>query len=284
MMGSMKERLKIRGRRYTQLIAAVLFNFHLTGFFSGTISKSPLKGICAPGLNCYSCPGATLSCPLGSLQGALSKASYKLPLYMLGTILLMGIFFGRLICGFLCPFGLLQELLYKLPIKKLKKNRFTRALSYLKYVILAVFVVVIPIVKMEPSFCKYICPAGTLEAGLPLTLLNENLRALLGGLFSWKVFVLVLVIFLTMILYRAFCRFLCPLGAILSFFNSVSFFGIKREEKSCTHCDACVKMCKMDVRKPGDHECISCGECQRVCAAGAIRFKTMPLNPKERVH
>ena len=150
--------MKISKRRYTQLISAVLYNCNITGFMKGSIYKGELKGICAPGINCYSCPGAVTSCPLGSLQAGLLSSKYKLPYFILGTIILMGLFLGRFICGFLCPFGLLQELIYKLPLPKLRKNRATRILSYLKYVILIFFVIAIPLIKLAPGFCKYICP------------------------------------------------------------------------------------------------------------------------------
>ena len=92
-----------------QLITAVLYNCNITGFAKGTIYQGDVKGLCVPGLNCYSCPGAVGACPLGSLQSALVSSKYKLPYYMLGVLLLFGIFFGRVICGFLCPFGFLQE-------------------------------------------------------------------------------------------------------------------------------------------------------------------------------
>ena len=266
--------LREHGRRYTQLIAALLYNFNLTGFATGKIYKGNLKGACVPGLNCYSCPGAAFACPLGSLQGAIQKTSYKFPVYMLGTLLLFGVLFGRFICGFLCPFGLIQELIGKLPFPKLKKSRVTRALSYLKYVILAGFVVVIPLIKREPGFCKYICPAGTLEAGIPLVLMDERLRGSLGRLFSWKVLVLVLCVIMCSVCYRAFCRFICPLGAFYSFFNKVAFCTVTVDNEKCSGCGACVRSCKMDIAHVGDHECIQCGECTKVCPAGAIGMKS----------
>ncbi len=260
-------------RRIVQLITAVLYNCHISGFATGRIYKGATKGICVPGLNCYSCPGAVAACPIGSFQGALSKSAYKIPLYMLGTLILCGILFGRMVCGFLCPFGLIQELLHKIPGPKIKKSRVTRALSYLKYVILAVFVVVIPMVNLVPGFCKYICPAGTLEAGIPLVLMDERLQGQIGWLFSWKVFILAVCVLSCTICYRAFCRFICPLGAIYSFFNPISFFGIAVDKEKCTGCNACISICGMDTKKVGDHECIHCGACKGVCPEGAIQYR-----------
>ena len=117
-------------------------------------------------------------------QNALSAMDRKLPFYILGVLLLFGVTMGRTICGFLCPFGLVQELLYKIPVPKIKKNRVTQELSKVKYVILAVFVVILPVVFKAasglpvPAFCKYICPAGTLEGGIPLVLLDDSLSGL----------------------------------------------------------------------------------------------------------
>ncbi len=273
MMGGFSDSIKKYKRQYTQLVAAVLYNCHFTGFVSGRIYKGAAKGVCAPGLNCYSCPGAVFACPLGSLQSALAGSLYKLPLYILGTLLLFGILLGRVICGFLCPFGFLQELIFKIPFFKAKKSGITRALSYLKYLILAVFAVAISVIYLVPGFCKYICPAGTLEAGIPLLILDEHLRTQAGWLFSWKVIVLFGIIILCLIFYRGFCRFICPLGAIYSFFNPVAFFGIRVDGKKCTGCNACISACKMDVKKVGDHECIHCGCCRDVCPEGAISYK-----------
>ncbi|MBR1508668.1 MAG: 4Fe-4S binding protein [Eubacterium sp.] len=262
----------ISKRRYTQLITAVLYNCNIRGFLDGKIYQGNVKGLCAPGLNCYSCPGAVLSCPLGSMQMALVSSKYKIPYYMLGTLILMGLFLGRFICGFLCPFGLLQDLLDKMPFPKIPKGRVTSILSYLKYIILALFVVLIPMVKLAPGFCKYICPAGTLAAGIPNVLYDSRLRQLLGLLFTWKVFVLAAVLLICMFCYRAFCRFICPLGAIYSFFNPIAFFGIKVDGTKCIHCNACIKVCQMDTKKVCDKECIHCGKCIKACPVDAIHY------------
>ena len=279
-------KLPIR-RKLMQVITAILYNCHFTGFASGSIYQGSLKTICTPGLNCYSCPGAVCSCPLGSLQSALVSSRYKFPYYMLGLLLLMGLLFGRFICGFLCPFGLIQELLYKLPTPKLKKSKATRILSYSKYAILAFFAILIPIglipwIPQAPGFCKYICPAGTLEAGLPLVIKNEVLQALIGNLYTFKVVLLALILISMIFIYRSFCRFICPLGAIYSFFNKISLVQIQVDEAKCTHCDVCTRQCRMDVKCVGDHECIMCGDCIGHCHADAICYKAPQIHTKDR--
>ena len=265
---------KIRklNRSYVQLIAAVLYNCNIKGFADASIYQGNIKGLCVPGLNCYSCPGAIGACPLGSLQTGLLSSRYKVPYYILGTRLLFGLFLGRFICGWICPFGFIQELIYKIPSKKIRKNKVTGLLTYLKYVILIIFVIVIPLWKLIPGFCKYICPVGTLEGGIFFTYMDPALRQITGILFTWKVFLMVLILVICVFCYRMFCRFLCPLGAIYSFFNPIAFFGIKVDDKKCIHCDRCVKNCRMDVRHICDRECIHCGECIKHCPVDAISF------------
>jgi ferredoxin len=267
-------------RRIIQLYAALLTNANLKGYGNGKIYQGAVKNICAPGLNCYSCPAASASCPLGALQNALASSNARLPYYIFGIFLLFGILFGRWICGFLCPFGLLQDLLHKVKTPKLKKNSITRILSYLKYVILVVFVVLMPLIYSVqsfplPGFCKYICPSGTLlgAGGLLSNEANSNMFPMLGPLFTWKFCLLVLILLSCIFIYRAFCRFLCPLGAIYGLFNRISILGIKLDKPKCTDCGICIGTCHMDIRHVGDHECISCGECITACPTGAITYK-----------
>ncbi len=263
--------IKEKKRQIIQVLCAVLYNINFRGFVTGNIYQGSAKSVCVPGLNCYSCPGAAASCPLGSFQTALVSSKYKTPYYIAGLLLLFGILLGRTICGYLCPFGLLQEVLYLLPTKKVRKNKYTRALSWVKYIVLAVFVIGFPVLLLSPGFCKYICPAGTLEGGIPLTALNEQLRELTGGLFSWKIFLAGIILVSTVFIFRSFCRFICPLGAFYSLFNRLSFTGIRVEKEKCTDCRKCVKSCPMDIKKVGDRECIHCGNCARECPEGAIR-------------
>ncbi len=267
-------------RRIIQLYAALLTNANIKGFFSGKIYQGGAKNMCVPGMNCYSCPGAAASCPLGALQNALGSSNARLPFYIFGILMLFGLMFGRFICGFLCPFGLIQDLLHKIKTPKMKKNRFTRILSYLKYVILVVFVILMPLIYSTmsfpmPGFCKYICPSGTLlgAGGLLSNSANEKMLSMLGPLFTWKFVLLVVIIVGAVFMYRFFCRFLCPLGAIYGFFNKISLLGIKVDKPKCTDCGLCVGHCDMDVLHVGDHECISCGKCVNVCPTGAISYK-----------
>lgn len=267
-------------RRLIQLYAALLYNAHLRGFVEGKIYTGGTKFLCVPGLNCYSCPGAVGACPLGSLQNALASSRSRAPFYALGMLMLFGLVLGRVVCGFLCPFGLIQEWIHKLPVPKLRKGRVTRALSYVKYVLLALLVVLIPLYYAAqrfplPAFCKYICPAGTLEGAVALLAHpeNEGLFSMLGELFTGKFAILAAVLAACAFVYRAFCRFLCPLGAIYGFFCRIALLGVKVDPDLCTNCGLCVRKCPMDVRRVGDHECIHCGACAGECPTKAIHWR-----------
>ena len=267
-------------RRLVQLYAALLQNAHLRGFAEGKIYTGPTKAVCVPGLNCYSCPGAVGACPLGALQNAIAASASRPAFYVVGLLLLFGLTLGRVICGWLCPVGLIQELAYKAPTPKLKKNRYTRALSWLKYVILAVFVVIVPfwysLQKYPvPAFCKYICPAGTLEGAVGLLAhpVNTEKFSMLGLLFTRKFVILALVLTACVFIYRAFCRFVCPLGAIYGLFARIALLGVRVDAARCSGCGACLRACPMDVRRVGDHECIHCGACMDACPEKAIAIK-----------
>ena len=273
-------------RRIIQVYAALLTNANLKGFGEGQIYQNTssitavTKNLCTPGLNCYSCPGAVAACPLGALQNSLGSSNTTTPYYILGIIALLGLLLARTICGFLCPFGFFQDMLYKIKSPKVKKSAYTRLLSYLKYVFLITLVIAVPLIYHNvPGFCKYICPAGTFEGagGLLSNEVNADFYAMLGYLFSWKFVLLVICVVVCIFIYRAFCRFICPLGAIYGFFNKIALLGVKLEKSKCIDCGMCISKCKMDIRHVGDHECINCGECISVCPTKAISWKGSQL-------
>ena len=273
--------MKERTRHLIQAVSALLMNGNLKGFFQGKIWQGQSKQVCVPGLNCYSCPGALGACPIGSLQAVLNGRQKNLSFYVTGLLILFGTIFGRLICGFLCPFGFLQELLYKIPVRKWKiPKKVDDKLRYLKYVILVVFVLLLPAFLHgtygigDPWFCKYICPAGTLEGGIPLVSVNSGLRSMVGVLFSWKILILILVLVASMYIYRPFCKYMCPLGAIYGLFNRFSIYQMQVEKDKCTHCGICEKTCLMQVNVTeniNSPECIRCGACKNVCPVHAIK-------------
>ncbi|MDE6293463.1 MAG: redoxin domain-containing protein [Clostridiales bacterium] len=267
-------------RRLIQVYAALLYNANIKGFVSGNIyTGENTKYMCVPGLNCYSCPGAVGACPMGALQNSLAASNTRAPYYVLGILALFGLMLARTICGFLCPVGLCQELLYKIRTPKLKKSRATRILSYFKYVILAL-AIAIPLIYAAsniplPAFCKYICPEGTLGGAVMLLINPDNadMFGMLGWQFTWKFSLAIAFVVASVFIFRVFCRFFCPLGAIYGFFNKFALLGVTVNKENCTDCGLCVAHCKMDVKHVGDHECINCGECMAVCPTKAISWK-----------
>ena len=269
-----------RFRGWIQAAAVLLTNIHIPNLFKGKIYQGKAKTMCVPGLNCYSCPAATGACPIGAFQAVVGSSKFKFTYYITGFFILLGVLLGRFICGFLCPFGWFQDLLHKIPGKKLSTAKL-KPLRYLKYVILVVFVILLPAFVTnslgmgDPFFCKYICPQGVLEGAIPLSLANSGIRAALGHLFTFKFTILALFIILSILFYRPFCKWICPLGAIYSLFNKVSFLKIQVDHEKCVGCQKCSRVCKMDVNvvdTPNHPECIRCGECMKACPTDAICY------------
>ncbi len=264
-------RAGLMNRRLIQLAATILTNPYAANFLSGKLYRGELKNFCAPGLNCWSCPAATFSCPIGALQ-AVGGSGGKFSFYAAGFIILIGLLFGRVICGFLCPFGLIQELLNKIPSPKFK---LPRKVNRVKYFLLIIFVLVLPVATKfgEPTFCEYICPAGTLEAGLPLIATHKEFHDVLGNLFALKISVLVAVIVGNVLVHRFFCRVMCPLGAIYGLLNKYSFSQIKFAQDKCVDCGRCKNVCPLDLDPTKDFnsaECVRCERCKKICPTKAL--------------
>ena len=243
-------------RRLIQLAATLLTNPHAANFLSGRLYRGELKYFCAPGLNCWSCPAATLSCPIGALQTVGNRGGF----YAAGVILLIGVF------------GLIQELLNKIPSPKLK---LPRRLTRVKYFLLIIFVLILPVATEfgEPTFCEYICPAGTLEAGLPLIATHEEFRDVLGNLFALKISILLAVIVTCVFVSRFFCRVMCPLGAIYGLLNRYSFYRLNFAADKCIGCNRCKKVCPLDLdptKEFNSAECVRCGKCVANCPVEAL--------------
>ena len=181
-----------RFRGWVQAGATLLTNVHLPNFFKGGIYQGNGKAVCVPGLNCYSCPAASGACPIGSFQSVVGSSKFKFSYYITGFLILLGVLLGRFICGFLCPFGWLQDLLHKIPTKKLSTKKL-KPLTYLKYAILLLSVVILPAFVVndvgmgDPFFLQiYFVPQGVLEGAIPLSVVNEGIRSALGAFIYTK--------------------------------------------------------------------------------------------------
>ncbi|WP_457573602.1 4Fe-4S binding protein [Desulfolithobacter sp.] len=273
-------------RIWVQLLWTMLVNGFLGFPITGNIYQGPLKVICSPGLNCYSCPASTTYCPIGSIQQlllgvrfSLQTGQYYVGTFVVGSIGLLGAVFGRFICGWACPFGLIQELLHKIPSPKYSVPPI---LNWGKYLFLVLFVVVFPLVLVDqfglgqPWFCKYVCPAGTLEAGIPMIILQPDLRSTLGWLYVNKMAILAGFILWSVVSSRPFCRTTCPLGAFYGVFNRFRLIKLQLDPDACTKCGACHSVCPVEIRfneTPDSPECISCLK----CLTGACSFDAISL-------
>lgn len=270
-----------RFRGWIQAGAALLTNIHLPNFIKGSIYQGKGKAVCVPGLNCYSCPAAAGACPIGAFQAVVGASKFRFSYYISGFLILIGVLLGRFVCGFLCPFGWLQDLLHKIPCKKFFTMKL-KPLRWIKYIVLLFAVILLPaflvndVGMSDPIFCKYICPQGVLEGAIPLAIVNEGIRQALGALFTRKLIILLVIVVLSILFYRPFCKWICPLGAFYALMNKVSLLGIQVDDRRCISCGKCARVCKMDVdiTKTPDHtECIRCGKCIKGCPAEALRFR-----------
>jgi polyferredoxin len=268
------KRRKIKHHRIGQIIASIIQLGYIPTFWTGFIYQGVLKRGCVPILNCWGCPLSLFSCPIGGLQHFFNL--HLFPFYIVGFFGAIGMLVGRMACGWLCPFGLFQDLLNKIKTVKLKLPNW---MTYIKYAVLIGVAGIISWITLEPWFCK-LCPAGIIEAGIPLVLADKtgNIRALVGWLFWTKVAILIGVIVFSILIKRFFCRVLCPIGAIYSVFNRFSLVHLKIDKEKCKqpNCGICAIVCPMDINvydNPNQKECIRCLECFKNCPGIALTVK-----------
>ena len=256
-------------RRITQICGFVISHAYLRVFSTKQIYQGPLKAICVPFFTCHACPAAIFSCPIGTIQHYMVLRQF--PWVLFGNLFLILITVGRMVCGWLCPVGLVQDLMYKIKVAKVKLPHW---LYYLKYPSIIFLVIFIPYFHSLEWFCK-ICPPGTLEAAIPWVLWNpinpefqqrEIDVSALGLFFVTKIIIFLVFVWLTTISKRAFCRILCPLGVIFSVFNRFSIIRMKVDNlHPCNpKCTLCLKNCPMDIKisdNPNSGQCIRCLKC-----------------------
>ena len=241
-------------------MGAILPNSYVQGILTASLYQGSLKGVCSPLLNCYACPSALFSCPIGTLQHFMVTGN--VPYYGLGTLSAVGATVGRMTCGTLCPFGFLQDLLHKFRAWKVSIPVWTR---YFRYAVLAGLVFIIPYITHENWFSK-LCPMGTLIGGLPWVTMNVNVRSMIRALFWVKIAILLFFMTASTLVKRPFCRAICPLGAIFSLFNKSSFLQLAWNPDTCTRCGKCQKICPVDIRPDRNWtnpDCLRCLDCTR---------------------
>jgi polyferredoxin len=230
--------------------------------------------LCGPVFHCHSCPWALVACPIGVL--ANFGALHELTFVAAGMLLVWGTILGSFVCGWVCPFGLLQDLAHRIPLPKFQLPAWT---GYCRYAVLAVLVVAVPYWYGEGSrlfFCR-LCPAGGLEAALP----NSLAVALAGKPWEWpsaaKMAILLAVVAAMLFTWRPWCRLFCPLGAIYAVLNRVSLLFLRFHPEQCAGCASCRSLCRAGGR-PQERldglncvRCLECVQCQAVSVGTPLR-------------
>jgi len=228
-----------------------------------------MHNVCGVVFHCYSCPLATFACPVGVL--ANFSALHLVPFLAIGTLVICGAAVGAFVCGWACPFGLLQDLIGRVPVPKAALPNWT---SYSRYAVLVGLVLVVPYLYSEshPLFICRLCPAGALEGAVP----NMARTWIAGEQVTWpsalKLGILTLVLVAAFVKWRPWCSLLCPLGAIFGLFNRGSLLVLRMRVDRCRGCGQCHRMCRYGVlpdKNLNNARCIRCLECTR-CSAITI--------------
>jgi len=244
---------------------------------------------------------------LSSMAGSLTFIQYmlSLPLFPwipLASILIIGVIIGRLLCGWACPFGFIQDLLSRLSKEKIRisqqnHNKYIK----IKFVFLGITLFVSFILALSlhldannelkralGSFAEgifyTISPNETFFGDLPSLLTQISTGSLNLNISNYLLYFN--LIFLIFILIGAFkiprfwCRYLCPLGGFLGLIAKCSLLGIRRDLTKCDRCMKCVKVCPMQIKilelpweKFTDTECTLCVECIEECPNDALKLK-----------
>jgi len=193
-------------------------------------------------------------CPIAAVQNVILKASTGyLLLFLVPTV--AALFVGRLFCGYVCPFGALQELLHVKRLRRAIPARWMRVLRFVPYAILVYLVGRVLVTGVLTWSGTTPFKAFFTVGGTPLTLGISAAFALLS------VFV-----------FRPFCRLFCPLGAWLSLVSRVNPFRIRVGSScvSCGQCDDACSSCAVESGTVDAADCLLCGECLRACPVGAL--------------
>jgi polyferredoxin len=243
-----------------------------------------LKWLCNPVLSCHSCALAWFACPIGVF---VHYSGYRIfPFFAIGTVLLVAVLMGRLLCGWVCPFGFLQDLLHKIPSPKF---RLPKRAEWVKYGILVLGVFAMPFFFGELtrwSFCRF-CPASALQVTVPGLVAGGVSFSVWTGV---KLALLAAVLLLAVMSSRSFCKMLCPIGAFLAPLNHVSFWRVRPPTDACISCGRCDKACPTDVapmQRIREHvppsrnaDCVVCHGCQPVCPVGRGKRESSPGEEK----
>lgn len=254
-------------------------------FFSANLGALGVKtGFCYPFFYCHSCPASTSACPLKAIEIGVFRGNWnwRFLIYPLLIIGFVGVIFGRAVCGWACPIGFLQRVTGKVPrflkkkypfIKKLGQHKIDRYLRYVKYFIF-IGLVIVTTVWIGFMFTD-LCPVGFLVGTIPILILHPG-EYVPNEFFYPALFIFILFFILIFIVERGWCRYFCPVGAMLAPFNKISLVHVSVDKKRCDHCNVCSDVCPMGIDVPNmnrDTECILCGKCVEICPKNIIKLE-----------
>jgi len=235
-----------------------------------------------------------------ALQYLLTR--WIFPYLALSIFMLFGSILGKTTCGWVCPFGLFQDLFRLIPLKKKKVSRPTnKTLSRIGLAV-TIFILVMSFIigltyfntGSKTSFgagkdmpYSTIDPASTLFGTLYYYLEWGMQSATFGQeigqwsfVFFLRIIIFVAVLVLIVLYPRAYCRWFCPTGVMLGLFSKYSLFGLRINKNRCASgCDNCEKACPTQVpilqfdKDITNKQCINCGECVDACKEGALKLK-----------
>ena len=230
-------------------------------------------------------PSLHAVCPFGGVvsvytyfsSGAFVKKTHSSSFILMWIVLALAIVFGPVFCGWVCPFGTIQEFLGKLGKKFFKKKyntfiplRVDSVLRYLRYIVLILVLYmtavqgILVFLEYDPYFALF-------------NLWSDEV--------TWMALaVLVLTLVGSLVVERPWCKYLCPYGAFLGLFNLFKITKLSRNSETCIHCKQCDRVCPMNITPSDDrhvrnHQCIMCLECtsENVCPVDdALLLKINP--------
>ncbi|MBF0430014.1 MAG: 4Fe-4S binding protein [Fibrobacteria bacterium] len=275
-----------RARVISQWLSFIIPNAYMGFLKTKKIYQGSLKSVCVPFLNCHSCPTSFFTCPIGAIQHFVTI--HKIPFTVIGYLLAISMTVGAMACGWLCPFGLLQDLMYKI---KSFKITIPNQLTSFRYFVLLFLIFLIPFFTQETWFSK-LCPMGTLQAGLPWIIWNpmmpvDNIPAVsasaIGTMFLIKLVILLSFLCLFVIAKRPFCRVICPLGAIMGFFNRFSLVRLQVDTGHCKDCNKCVGDCLVELNVSHDPNHSACVRCLKCLKCENVSMRVGPEKNQTRV-
>ena len=197
-------------------------------------------------------------CPISSVQNIFLKWNNGYLLLFLIPIVL-AVTVGRVFCGYVCPFGAIQELLHVRKWEFRIPRKWRSLLGFIKYGLLAYLVTRVIVTGTGTGIWQGATPFKALFewGGTPLTIALTAIFAVFS-----------------VVLWRPFCDFFCPLGALLSLLSRFSFFKLEATA-SCISCGICTPVCPVGACKIGEirsADCFLCGDCVRACPVTSLRL------------